>query len=160
MFWASSGRKDAPKLHSIDISYIITILLNSIKPATTTSPVGQIAPTGKQYLTVGEVVLPNSNATHKSIRQFKDLLQTASLLGRNLNNKQIKKQCFFDVGLKILIIGFNKQLKREWSRLIPAIKSLCTKSNISSNLLLFIDFLVSYKTPIYLILRPFLLHYV
>ncbi len=66
-----------------------------------------------------------------------------------------------NLGLKILIIGFNKQLKREWQRIIPAIKSMCNKqSNITSNLLLFIDFMVSYRTPIYLILRPFLLHYV
>jgi len=79
------------------------------------------------------------------------------MIYKNINIKN------FDLilGLKILIIGFSKQLKREWQRIIQAIKSLCNKqSNISLNLLSFIDFIVSYKTPIYVILRPFLLHYV
>ena len=98
----------------------------------------------KQFLAVTENVLSLNNPTHKSMRQIKDLVQTASLLG-----------------LKLLIIAFHKQLKREWARLTQAIKSICQKhSNISTNLLSFIDFIVSYKTPIYLILRPFLLHYV
>lgn len=89
MFWTSSGRKDAPKLHPTDLSYIITILLNSIKPPSKfaatmgaqSGPSGHVASSGKQHLTVAEATLPNSNVAHKSIRQLKDLLQTASLLG-------------------------------------------------------------------------------
>jgi hypothetical protein len=93
MFWAGSGRKDAPKLHSVDISYIVTIILSSIKPppklATTMGAqnpsAGQITTTGKQFLTVGgEGPLPNNNnSTHKSMRQLKDLVKTASLLGND-----------------------------------------------------------------------------
>jgi len=93
MFWAGSGRKDAPKLHSIDISYIITILIGSIKsPVKLASTMGtqggssgQIADTGKQYLTVVDPTLPISGLLHKSKsgRQLKDLLQTVSLLGMN-----------------------------------------------------------------------------
>jgi len=94
MFWSGSGRKDAPKLHSMDISYIITVLLSSIKPpqklaatmGTQSGPSGQATTTGKQYLTVEGTISPNSNVTHKSMRQIKDLLQTASLLGRNFND--------------------------------------------------------------------------
>jgi len=69
MFWAGSGRKDAPKIHSVDISYIITILINSIKPPSklalamgTQSASGSGAPGqissgpgtsgGKQHLTI------------------------------------------------------------------------------------------------------------
>jgi hypothetical protein len=93
MFSASSGRKDAPKIHSIDISYIITILIGSIKSpfklastmGTQGGSSGQIADSGKQYLTVVDTTLPVSGLLHKSksIRQLKDLLQTASLLGMN-----------------------------------------------------------------------------
>jgi hypothetical protein len=98
MFWAGSGRKDVPKLHSIDISYIITILLSSIKPpeklVTTMSaqsaPSGPVATTGRQYLTVEGGILPNSNITHKSMRELRDLSQIASLLGRNLDNQETK----------------------------------------------------------------------
>ena len=161
MFWAGSGRKDAPKIHPGDISYIITILINAIKPASKLAsamgaqsggaggisgpiPGGPGTGGGKQHLTIGEAILQNSSFTHKSMRQLKDLLQTASLLG-----------------LKILIIGFTKQLKREWQRIAQAIKLMCNKqSNISAILLSFIDFIISYKTPIFVILRPFLFHYV
>ncbi|CAF3810181.1 unnamed protein product, partial [Didymodactylos carnosus] len=152
MFWAGSGRKDAPKIHPIDLSYVIGILINSLKP---TSKLASAMGTGaggsgtgggssgqKQHLTIGEALLSNS-FTHKSMRQLKDLNQTASLLG-----------------LKILIIGFTKQLKKEWQRIAQAIKLMCGKqTNISSILLSFIDFIVSYKTPIFVILRPFLFHY-
>ena len=105
---------------------------------------GPVPTGGKQHLTISEAILQNSSFTHKSMRQLKDLLQTASLLG-----------------LKVLIIGFTKQLKREWQRIAQSIKLMCNKqSNVSPILLSFIDFIVSYKTPIFVILRPFLLHYV
>jgi hypothetical protein len=59
------------------------------------------------------------------------------------------------------MIGFSKQLKREWQRIAQSIKLMCNKqSNISPILLSFIDFIISYKTPIFVILRPFLFHYV
>ncbi|CAF0814942.1 unnamed protein product [Rotaria sordida] len=152
LLWMSSEQKNVQKIHSNDISYIITILLNSVKSnlklATTMGTqnlsLGHLNNTGKQYLTSGETILPNINFTHKSMKQLKYLSRTASLLG-----------------LKIFIISFSKQIKYEWQRIIRAIKLMCNKqSNISSNLLLFIDFIVSYKTPIYVILRPFLLHYI
>ena len=98
MFWAGSGRKDAPRIHPVDISYVITILINALKPpsklasaiATQTAGAsgapGQIntgtgSSGGKQHLTISEAILQNSSFTHKSMRQLKDLLQTASLLG-------------------------------------------------------------------------------
>ena len=82
MFWAGSGRKDAPKIHSVDISHIITILLSSIKlPSKLATTMGtqnaQAVSTGKQFLTVGEAF----TVSHRSIKQLKDLLQIASLLG-------------------------------------------------------------------------------
>ncbi|CAF5040523.1 unnamed protein product, partial [Rotaria sp. Silwood1] len=53
-----------------------------------------------------------------------------------------------------------KQLKREWQRIAQSIKVMCNKqSNVSSILLSFIDFIISYKTPIFVILLPFLFHY-
>ena len=95
MFHSSSGRKDAPKIHAADISYIITILINSLKPSTklpsaigTQGGVGVVgasgltSSSGKQHLTIGEAILQNSSFTHKSMRQLKGLLQTVSLLGR------------------------------------------------------------------------------
>ncbi|CAF0812442.1 unnamed protein product, partial [Didymodactylos carnosus] len=152
MFWAGSGRKDAPKIHPIDLSYVITILINSLKPtsklasAMGTGAVGSGAGGGssgqKQHLTIGEALMSNS-FTHKSMRQLKDLHQTASLLG-----------------LKVLIISFTKYMKKEWQRIAQAIKLMCAKqANISSTLLSFIDFIVSYKTPIFVLLRPYLFHY-
>jgi Protein UNC80 len=66
-----------------------------------------------------------------------------------------------DLGLKVLIIAFGKQLKREWQRIAQSIKLMCNKqSNVSPILLTFIDFIISYKTPVFVILRPFLFHYV
>lgn len=103
MFWAGSGRKDAPKIHPVDISYIITILINALKPPSklaaamgTQGTVGSGAPGqigsapvsggGKQHLTISEAILQNSSFTHKSMRQLKELLQTASLLGLWMRN--------------------------------------------------------------------------
>ena len=149
MFWAGSGRKDAPKLHPTDISYIVTVLLNSIKsPTKLATTMGTQTPSSmsssKPFLTVGEGLLSIPTVAYRSMKHVKDLLQVGSFLG-----------------LKILLISFPKQLKREWPRIIQGIKSICNKqSNISFHLLSFLDFLISYPTPIYLILRPFLLHYV
>lgn len=59
------------------------------------------------------------------------------------------------------MIGFTKQLKREWRRIAQSIKLMCNKqTNVSSILLSFIDFTISYKTPIFVLLRPFLFNYV
>lgn len=98
MFWAGSGRKDAPKIHPTDITYIITILINSLKPPSKLAAAmgvqgtvgggtsGQLGPgattnTTKQHLTISEAILQNSSFTHKSMKQLKDLLHTACLLG-------------------------------------------------------------------------------
>ena len=208
MFWAGSGRKDAPKIHSNDIAYIITILINSLKPPSKLAAAmgvqggigsggpsqigsGPSSGTGKQHLTISEAILQNSSFTHKSMRQLKDLLQTACLLGKLLFSHAYQslvpakilyriectvhhsctlftentRSCIlflsFISGLKVLIIGFSKQLKREWQRISQAIKLMCNKqSNISPILLSFIDFIISYKTPIFVILRPFLFFHV
>lgn len=170
MFWASSNRRDTPKLHALDISFIVTVLISSIKTplkltstmGTQSSAPGPIAGSGKQYLAVMESGPSSSGSSHKSIRQLKELLQITSLLGMNYSKFSfIDFPDLYFLGLKILIIGFSKQLKREWSRITQAIKSICNKqTNISSNLLSFIDFIVTYKTPIFIILRPFLLNYV
>ena len=86
MFLACTGRSDAPKFHSNDISYIITILLSSLKPASklasTMGTSGQsTTTTGKQFLIMTDTIIPGSSFTHRSIKQMKDLIQTASLLG-------------------------------------------------------------------------------
>ncbi|CAF4606394.1 unnamed protein product [Rotaria sp. Silwood2] len=59
------------------------------------------------------------------------------------------------------MIDLSKQLKREWQRIAQSIKLMCNKqSNVSSILLSFINFITSNKTPIFVILRSFLFHYI
>lgn len=91
MFWACTGRNDAPKFHPNDISYIVTILISSIKPAsklastmgTQTAPPGAAGgTTARQYLIVNDNAVPGNSFTHKSMKQMKDLVQAASLLGK------------------------------------------------------------------------------
>ncbi|CAF4414152.1 unnamed protein product [Rotaria socialis] len=151
LFWMSSEQKDGQKLHPMDISYIITVLLSSVKPplkpATTIGTqnisMASIVNAGKQHLILGEATLASNTFSHKPIGQLKYLAQTVSLLG-----------------LKIVIVSFSKQIRNESQRIIEAIKAICNKqAHISSNLLSFIDFIVSYETPIYVILRPFLCYY-
>ena len=85
----SSEQKDGQKLHPMDISYIITILLSSVKPplklATTMGTqnisMANIVNAGKQHLTLGEATLASNTFIHKPIRQLKYFLQTVSLLG-------------------------------------------------------------------------------
>lgn len=63
---------------------------------TQNAPSGPGAPGTKQYLNIGEAAMPNSSFTHKSIRQLRDLLQTASLLGRmSLFNLNLDGSIFF-----------------------------------------------------------------
>lgn len=74
----------------MDISYIITILINSVKPplklattmGTQNTSLGHVVnTTGKQHSSSGENALPTNIFTHKSLKQLKQLLQAASLLG-------------------------------------------------------------------------------
>ena len=90
MFRACSDRSDAPKFHNADISYIVTFLANSIKPASKLAstmgaqlgPSCQASVMGKQHLNTGDPVLQNNNMPQKSMKQLKDLSQTVSLLGK------------------------------------------------------------------------------
>lgn len=92
LIWMSSERKDALKINSADISYIITLLLSSIAPeskaaaaiGTQSVSIVNTVNAAKQHLLFGDTSVSNSNVTYKSMKQLKHFSQAASLLGKNI----------------------------------------------------------------------------
>ncbi|XP_074657337.1 protein unc-80 homolog [Tubulanus polymorphus] len=133
-----SGRRDSPKIRQIDISFSLTVVLSALLPPTRTP---QNAAGKNQHLNVGDLGRLSSlgASDQKYSKHLKDAVYQTAFLG-----------------LKIIIVCFQSQLSAEWHRIAVTIKELVARHQGGAFLWKFIDFLVTIRPPLYIILRPFI----
>ncbi|XP_069694357.1 protein unc-80 homolog isoform X2 [Periplaneta americana] len=136
-----SGRKDVPHMRQADISFALTVVLHAMSPpASKTAPV-----TAQNIKTASE-------------------MRTGSLTysGRGDNKKPHKvSMSLFQVAflaLKIMIICFEGELVADWPRIARTIKDLGKRNEAGSIWWNFIDFVVSQRIPLFVLLQPFILY--
>ena len=113
----SGGLKDGPRLRSVDVSFILSIVLNSLNPGTG----------GK---TKGSVDGQSSGLLQSSLQETGFL------------------------GLKILLVCFERLLSSEWHRIARHIRDMVTKGLGGVYMWNFLDFVVTYRTPLFILLLP------
>ena len=140
LFWSASERKDSPKLNTNDISFVVTILLNALKPPSKLAATLLLQAPKQHHLISALDPNLNNNIYNKSAKQIKDLMCQSTYLA-----------------LKLLTFGFSKQI--ELTRIATAIRQICFKAK---NLYLwrYLDFIASNRTPLFLILKPFIENFV
>jgi hypothetical protein len=140
LFWSASERKDSPKLNTNDISFVVTILLNALKPPSKLAATLLLQAPKQQHLISAFDPAQNSNVYNKSAKQMKDIMCQSTYLA-----------------LKLLTFGFSKQI--ELTRIANAIRHICFKAK-NIYLWRYLDFVASNRTPLFLILKPFIEHFV
>ncbi|KAJ9574016.1 hypothetical protein L9F63_008613, partial [Diploptera punctata] len=134
-----SGRKDVPHMRQADISFALTVVLHAMSPpASKTAPV-----TAQNIKTASE-------------------MRTGSLTysGRTDNKKPHKISIsLFQVAflaLKIMIICFEGELVADWPRIARTIRDLGKRNEAGSIWWNFIDFVVTQRIPLFVLLQPFI----
>lgn len=60
--------------------------------------------------------------------------------------------------LRILCICFETRLANEWPRIVRIMRDLGRRNEAAPELWSFLEFVVTQRTPLYIVLMPFILH--
>jgi len=120
----SGGLKETPKLRLCDVQFTLNLILNSLNPPTSKSTKGQGGQTG-------------SDSNSFSITGLQNSLHSIGFLG-----------------LKILMVCFDRLLSNEWHRIARCIRDMVPKNIGGVTMWNFLDFVVTYRTPLFVLLLP------
>ncbi|XP_055936881.1 protein unc-80 homolog isoform X2 [Argiope bruennichi] len=120
----SSSIKDVPKLRHTDIAFALTMILHALAP-----------------------ISPQSSSTAKGASD-------SSTQGKSPNRTKMFLFHIGFLGLKVLMVCFEKQLSNDWYRIACCIRELGNRMQGGMGLWNFIDFTVTHRTPLYILLYP------
>ncbi|XP_042207937.1 protein unc-80 homolog isoform X3 [Homarus americanus] len=135
------GRKDAPKMRQADISFALTVVLHAMNP-----PLAKIVPLHGPQAKVVPGSDPRSQSwSHQQLdpRAYPKVKPT------------ILRIAF--LGLKVMMVCFEKQLSQDWHRVLHCLRDMDTRGEGGLALWDFLDFVVSFRTPLFIQMRPFIL---
>ena len=124
---------DVPRMRKSDIIFILNVILSSISP------------TVHRYKSAAE-----ENST--------SIMGTSATRSGSVTEKKIKTstcQIAF-LGLKILCVCFDTELSTEWARTVRVIHELGNRTEGSAPLWDFLEFVITVRTSIYPMFRPFI----
>ncbi|XP_037920959.1 protein unc-80 homolog [Hermetia illucens] len=135
------GVSDIGELRQTDVSYLVTVVLNSMSPPAgrTGQAVVQINRAGGD-LRAGSLTFTGSRDAKRPARIAGSLYQAAFL------------------ALRILCICFETRLANEWPRIARVMRDLGRRNEAAPDLWNFMEFVVTHRTPLYIVLMPFILH--
>ncbi|RNA13662.1 hypothetical protein BpHYR1_016282 [Brachionus plicatilis] len=137
LFWSASDRKDSPRLNSNDLSFVVNMILNALKPPSKLAAT-LLLQAPKQHLLNAFDTNPQSAA--KSTKQIKDLITQSTYLT-----------------LKLLTFSFTKLI--DLIKIATTIRQICFKCK-NIYLWKFLDFVSTNRTPLFLLLKPFIENFV
>nr|XP_037867403.1 protein unc-80 homolog isoform X7 [Bombyx mori] len=136
-----SGRKDVPPLRQSDVSYLVSVVLNALCPP---APPGQLAAVNAKLnasdARVNSLTFTGSRDTRNTTRLSNQLYRIAFL------------------ALKVLCACFTSELCSEWGRIARAMRELGRRNEAAHHLWDFLEHVVTYRTPLYILLQPFIVH--
>ncbi|XP_071508730.1 protein unc-80 homolog, partial [Diadema antillarum] len=138
------GRIDSPKIRPSDISFAISMILQALLPPQ------------KQPRALGGGG-GGSGAPKHQYSSMTDLPSHTSLSYRDSTG--CVPESLYEagyLGLKIIMVCFEPQLAREWHRIATVVKELGSHMLGGVALWSFLDFMISFKTPLYVMLKPFI----
>ncbi|CAE1324419.1 UNC80 [Acanthosepion pharaonis] len=135
------GRRDTPRLLHADIRFALSVVLHALNP--------QMKQTSQ------------SNA--KSCSHQLNIGEQGQSDSFNQPDKYSTKQGCFELqeqtaylGLQVLMVCFDKMLAAEWHHVAKFIMDISTKTKGTLSLWKFLDFVVTYRPSIFLLLQPFI----
>ncbi|XP_066993860.2 protein unc-80 homolog [Anabrus simplex] len=133
------GCKDAPRMRQGDISFALTVVLHAMcPPATKTAPV-----TAQNIKTASEMRAGSLTYSSWDSKKFTHI---------SLSLYQVAF-----LALKIMMICFEAELVTDWPRIARTIKDIGKRNEAGPVFWSFIDFAVTQRTPLFVLLQPFIL---
>ncbi|XP_044757175.1 protein unc-80 homolog [Coccinella septempunctata] len=132
------GTGTIPQMSQTDISFALTTVLHAMHPPT--KNLGPIGPTTKGIAEIrtGSLTFTGTRDTKINTKINVSLYQVAFL------------------ALKIIIICFETELCNEWHRITRAMRELGKRNEAHSYLWDFLEFVVTHRTPLYILMYPFI----
>lgn len=138
-----SGRtmSDIGELKQSDISFLVTAVLNAMSPVA-----GRATQSGIQSnRTVGDI-----RAGSLTFTGSRDAKRPAKI------STSLYQATF--LALRVLCICFEPRLSNEWPRIVRVMRDLGRRNEAAPELWSFLEFVVTQRTPLYIVLMPFILH--
>ncbi|XP_055584997.1 protein unc-80 homolog [Uranotaenia lowii] len=138
-----SGRNilDIGELKQSDISFLVTAVLNAMSPVA-----GRTAQSGMQSnRTVGDI-----RAGSLTFTGSRDAKRPAKI------SNSLYQATF--LALRVLCICFESRLSNDWPRIVRVMRDLGRRNEAAPELWSFLEFVVTQRTPLYIVLMPFILH--
>ncbi|CAN7996224.1 unnamed protein product, partial [Ixodes hexagonus] len=143
-------------MRQMDISFALTVVLNALSPAAPAAPSGERG--GEASLGGAAGLGPGEGLDQPQELPLPDRLpgQAHTLLPSPLGCDGTNTCPFYDVnaGLKILIVCYERQLVGDWHRIARCIRELGNRLQGGLALWSFLDFVVTHRTPLFVLLFP------
>ncbi|KAK9884494.1 hypothetical protein WA026_007335 [Henosepilachna vigintioctopunctata] len=132
------GTGTMPQMSHTDISFALTTVLHAIHPPT--KNVGPVGPNtkGTSEIRTGSLTFTGTRDAKINTKINVSLYQVAFL------------------ALKIIIICFEPELSTEWIRITRTMRELGKRNEAHSYLWDFLEFVVTHRTPLYIMMYPFI----
>ncbi|XP_030758641.1 protein unc-80 homolog isoform X4 [Sitophilus oryzae] len=134
-----SGRKDVPKIKPSDVSFAITLVLHAMSPPNIKAA-AQSGPNPK-----GTAETRTGSLTFTGTRDTK----TASKINTSLYEVSF-------LALKMIAICFEEHLINDWIKIGRTMRELGKRNEAATFLWDFLDFVVTHRTPLYILMQPFI----
>ncbi|XP_041761318.1 protein unc-80 homolog isoform X1 [Anopheles merus] len=138
-----SGRGifDVGELKQSDISFLVTAVLNAMSPvAGRTTQMGMQTNRTGADLRAGSLTFTGSRDAKRPSKISSSLYQATFL------------------ALRVLCICFETRLSNEWPRIARVMRDLGRRNEAAPELWSFLEFVVTQRTPLYIVLMPFIMH--
>lgn len=147
-------------MHAIsqsDISFALILVLHAMSPPNTktTTSTTQNIKTATEIRT-GSLTFTGTRDTKTSARINTSLYQVSFLGIQNVSNFQLIEYKLNISALKIMTICFEGDLVTDWSRIGRAMRELGKRNEASNFLWDFLDFVVTHRTPLFILMQPFI----
>ncbi|XP_071051603.1 protein unc-80 homolog isoform X3 [Onthophagus taurus] len=136
-----SGRKDVQQMKQPDITFALTLVLHAICPPNTKA----MTSTATTQKAATEIRTGSFTATFTGTRDTK----TSSMINTSLY------QVAF-LALKIMAVCFEGELITDWTKIARAMRDLGKRNEAGSFLWDFLDFVVTHRTPLFILMQPFI----
>ncbi|CAB3250721.1 unnamed protein product [Arctia plantaginis] len=136
-----SGRKDVPPLRQSDVSYLVSVVLNALCPP---APANQLAQVN------AKLNASDARANSLTFTGSRDTRNTTRL------SNQLYRIAF--LALKVMCACFTSELCTEWGRIARTMRDLGRRNEAAHHLWDFLEHVVTYRTPLYILLQPFIVH--
>ncbi|XP_076436361.1 protein unc-80 homolog isoform X3 [Babylonia areolata] len=134
------GCRDMPKLLLVDMQFVLTAVTSLLTPSSST-PANHNSSTKTHYI---------GSTEHCRSGSIPAMEKTSLRVGNELQHVAAF------IGLEVLAVCFDKQLASEWHHVAKCIQQLALKGKVGLPMWRFLDFLVTHRPSLFLLLHTFI----